>query len=448
MTAVEANFDGLIGPTHNYAGLSIGNLASTGHGGIVAHPKAAALQGLAKMKLLVDLGLVQGVLPPQDRPAIWRLRELGFRGADQAVLEQAWAADPALVARVSSASSMWAANAATVCPAPDTDDRRVHITPANLLTMPHRAIEHVETARALRRALPDSELFMLHPPLPAHTDFTDEGAANHIRLCATHGEPGVEIFVYGRSAYERTGEPVFPARQTLQASQSIARRAGLDPQRTVFVRQSPAAIDAGAFHADVVAVGTERTLLFHETAFADKRAALEAIRRAADGLFEPEFIEVSEPEVSAADAVRSYLFNSQLLRVPGRDKKLLLSPLETLEIDSSRAFCDELTRSGGAIGEVRYTDLRQSMQNGGGPACLRLRVVLSEAGLERANASLLLDQALHTRLVSWVERHYRDALAPNDLGDAALLRESRQALDELTRLLGLGGAYYEFQRSP
>ncbi|MBN1612698.1 MAG: N-succinylarginine dihydrolase [Polyangiaceae bacterium] len=446
MTTVEVNFDGLIGPTHNYAGLSIGNLASVGHAGVVAHPKAAALQGLAKMKLLLDLGLVQGILPPQERPAIRRLRELGFQGTDEAVLERAWATDPALVARVSSASSMWAANAATVCPEPDTADGRVHITPANLLTMPHRAIECLETARALAHALPDPEYVVLHPPLPTHADFADEGAANHVRLCSAHGERGVEIFVYGRSAYDRTGQPVFPARQTLQASQAIARRAGLEPRRTLFVRQSPAGIDAGAFHADVVAVGTESTLLFHETAFVDKRAVLDAIRRAADGLFEPELIEVPEADVPIADAVRSYLFNAQLLRIPGTEKKLLLAPLETIEVDSSRAFCDRLLASGASIGEVRHTDLRQSMQNGGGPACLRLRVVLNVAALERVNPSLLLDQALHARLVSWVDRHYRDALVPDDLGDRALLRESREALDELTRLLGLGGDYYGFQR--
>ena len=446
MTALEANFDGLIGPTHNYAGLSIGNLASVRHGGSVARPRAAALQGLAKMKALIDLGIVQGVLPPQDRPAIWRLRELGFRGTDESVLERAWAADPALVARVASGSSMWAANAATVCPTPDTADGRVHVTPANLITMPHRAIESVETAHALGRALPDPEFFVLHPPLPAHPDFADEGAANHVRLSRAHGERGVEVFVYGRSAYEHTDTLVFPARQTLQACQAIARRAGLDSRRTVFARQSPAAIDAGAFHADVVAVGSEHTLLFHEAAFADKEAVLDAIRRAAEGLFEPEFVEVTEAEVPIVDAVRSYLFNAQLLRVPGKDEKLLFAPLETLEVDSSRAFCERLTAGGSSIGQIAYTDLRQSMHNGGGPACLRLRVVMTPAELERVHPSLLLDQASHARLVAWVERHYREELAPDELGDPALLRESREALDELTRLLRLGGDYYGFQR--
>jgi succinylarginine dihydrolase len=445
MTAVEANYDGLIGPTHNYAGLSAGNLASERHAGGVARPKRAALEGLAKMRTLMDRGLVQGVLPPHERPAIWRLKELGFAGSDKAVLEAAWAADPALVKRVSSASAMWAANAATVSPSPDAADGRLHVTPANLLSMPHRAIEPAETARALRTAFPDAARFAVHPPLPAHADHADEGAANHMRLCAEHGAPGVEIFVYGRSAYDPAPGTKLPARQTLQACEAIARRAGLDPRRTVFIRQSPEAIDAGAFHNDVVAVSCERTLLFHERAFAEKAAALDAIRRAADGLFEPEFVEIAESEVPLADAIRSYLFNAQLVRPPGADRQLLLAPAETKETASTDACVSRLLAENGPIGEAAFVDLRESMQNGGGPACLRLRVVLTDA--ERAAASsLLLDDARHARLIELVARRYRDALAPDDLGDPALLDETRAALDELSQILDLGGDFYPFQR--
>jgi succinylarginine dihydrolase len=265
-----------------------------------------------------------------------------------------------------------------------------------------------------------------------------------MRLCASHGEPGVEIFVYGRSAYDPPLSEGFPARQTLQAYQAIARRARLDPKRTVFIRQSQQAIDAGAFHNDVVAVSAERTLFFHELAFADKDGSLEAIRRAADGLFDPVFIEVADADVPLADAVSSYLFNSQILRAPGGNRQLLLAPLEAAETPSSARACERLAASGGPIGETDFVDLRESMQNGGGPACLRLRVVLTEE--ERAAARLVLSPALHAALVGWVERRYRDDLAPDELGDPGLMRESQAALDELTGVLGLGGGFYSFQR--
>ena len=62
MKYFEANFDGLVGPTHNYAGLSVGNVASLNNAKNTSNPKQAAKQGLAKMKALADLGMVQGVL--------------------------------------------------------------------------------------------------------------------------------------------------------------------------------------------------------------------------------------------------------------------------------------------------------------------------------------------------------------------------------------------------
>ncbi len=445
MSTVEANYDGLVGPTHNYAGLSLGNLASTTHGGQAARPRQAALQGLAKMKRLIDLGLCQGVLPPQDRPALWRLRELGFSGTDEQILEQAWRQARPLLVRLCSASSMWAANAATVSPSPDAGDGRVHITPANLLSMPHRAIESRETAHALRCAL-GTVAFTHHPPLPPHADFADEGAANHLRLCQSYGEPGIEVFVSGRSAFDPPRGGRFPARQTLEAGQAIARRAQLEPERTLFLRQSQAAIDAGAFHNDVVAVSNGPVLLFHEHAFASADDTCTSIRRAAENRFEPLLLEVSGAEVPLSDAIRSYLFNSQLVQPPGSERQLLLAPIEVAENPASRAWCENLVAKNGPVGAVEYVDLRQSMQNGGGPACLRLRLVLTPAERSAVNQAQLLDDRLHAELVAWVERHYRDELCPDDLGDPALLRDSRTALDELTGLLGLGSDFYAFQR--
>lgn len=446
MLAFEANYDGLIGPTHNYGGLSYGNLASASNAGLIARPKEAALQGLAKMKMLADKGLVQGVLPPQQRPFLPMLREVGFSGADMKILADGFSGDPVLVRNLYSASSMWAANAATISPSSDCADGRLHFSPANLSTMLHRSIEHEQTRRALRAAFPDDKHFAVHHALPAQGSFSDEGAANHVRLCKDHGDMGVELFVYGRDAYDKTLDLNFPARQTLQAFQAIARKHQLDAARTVFARQSKRAIDAGAFHNDVVCVGAKTCLFYHEFAFEDTRGTRAAIKEAAKGLFEPEFVEVANADVPIEDAISAYLFNSMLVQFPDQERLSLITPTETRDNPRTKSYCDKLVASNGPIGEVVYVDVRQSMRNGGGPACLRLRVVLNEAELAGANPKMRITDESYAQLCQWVNRHYRDELAPQDLQDPALMDESFRALDELSAILGLGSDFYPFQR--
>jgi len=444
--AVEANFDGLVGPTHNYGGLSEGNIASARNAGAVSSPKDGALQGLGKMRRLIDAGFVQGVLPPHERPFLPGLRAMGFSGSDKAVWEAVWKQAPVLGRNMASASAMWAANAATVSPSPDTSDRRVHFTPANLVTTLHRSIEARQTERALKAIFPEPSRFAIHRPLHPQSAFADEGAANHVRLCAEHGAPGVELFVFGRGGFEDYGGR-FPARQTREACEAIARAHGLDPRRVVIARQSQLAIQAGAFHNDVVCVGEGPVLFFHEMAFEDKAGVIEAVRRAADGLFDPVLLEVPDAEVPISDAVTSYLFNSQLLTWPGAEHLLLLAPRETEETASTRTWCERMLQDGGPIGEIEYAEVRQSMRNGGGPACLRLRVVLTDADHAKVNPRALLDAERIDTLERWVETHYRDSLAPEDLRDPALIDETRRALDALTQILGLGSDFYPFQRS-
>lgn len=437
--AVEANFDGLAGPTHNYAGLSHGNVASRRHAGQVASPKQAALQGLAKMKALADLGLVQGVLPPQERPDVAALRALGYAGSDAQVIEAAAAGDPVVLAVCSSASAMWTANAATVAPGADSGDGRVHFTPANLNAKAHRALEPRATRRALQAVFPDPGRFVVHAPLPGGATFGDEGAANHTRLAG-----GVHLFAYGRRALDPSSPAPtrYPARQTLEASQAVARLHGLSPARTVFAQQHPGAIDRGVFHNDVIAVGHEQVLFFHTGAFLERDEVLRQLAERVPG-FTP--IEVTERDVGLDLAVSSYLFNSQLLRVPGVQGLVLVAPQECRDTPEVWAYLQRTTGPGRPIAEVRTFDLRQSMQNGGGPACLRLRVMLEPKDLAACNDACLIDDGRHAALVAWVEKHYRDTLSARDLADPQLLVESRTALDELTQLLGLG-SLYPFQR--
>ena len=430
--AVEANLDGLVGPTHNYAGLSPGNLASQTHFGALSNPRAAVLQGLAKMKLLADLGVPQFVLPPHERPDFAFLRSLGFGGSEAQVNEAAWKTAPLLAGAAWSASAMWAANAATVTPSADSGDARVHLSAANLVANLHRSLEHPQTAAQLRTIFPDESHFAVHDALPSQPHLGDEGAANHVRLCAEHGAPGVNLFAYGRDAYVPWTHP-FPARQTREASEAVARRHGA--HRPVFLRQNPAAIAAGAFHNDVVCVGARTCLFYHQTAFEDPAAMRDEVRRAADGLFEPQFVEVSEAELPLADAIASYLFNSMLIEVPGEDRLVLIAPMDVAENPLAHAVAERIAASNGPIGRVQYVDVRESMRNGGGPACLRLRVVLTPAQLTAANPGYRLTDALHRRLTAWAEHHYRDRLTPADLIDPAMIRESREAMNALDDLL-------------
>lgn len=443
--AEEINFDGLVGPTHNYAGLSEGNLASARNANMVARPREAALQGLAKMQRLRALGLSQGVLPPHERPNITWLRSLGFTGSDGEVWAHAWRTEPVVARAALAASAMWAANAATISPSADSADGRLHATVANLQTMLHRVLEAEQTERTLRRLMSDETRFAVHTALLPHDALSDEGAANHMRMAANAGAPGVEIFVYGRKASET--KQGFPARQTLEACHAIARAHALDPARTIFARQAPEAIDAGAFHNDVVAVAHEHVLFHHEDAFADKAALYADVQAKAQG-FTPVFVEVPRSRVGLDDAVTSYLFNSQLVRLPGSTALTLIAPSEVRENNKTAAYVAEMVaRPNAAIGQVEYVEVRESMRNGGGPACLRLRIVMTPQERAAAAQGFFLDDALAAKLEAWIKKHYREELAPDDLGDPALVGEVQAALDELTRILPLGSDFYPFQRT-
>ena len=437
----EVNFDGLIGPTHNYGGLSAGNVASMRHGGLTSHPREAALQGLAKMRFVRSLGLVQGVLPPHPRPHLAWLRRLGFHGDDPAVIRAAAAGDGVWLRMAASAAAMWTANAATVAPSCDTADGRVHLVPANLQAMAHRALEAETTHAVLRAIFRDEQRFAVHAPLPAMSLLGDEGAANHTRLHVP-GRPAVHLLAWGRSAHTPAREPArFPARQTLEASQALARLLRLDPAQVLFPRQHPDGIDAGAFHTDVVAVGDAGLLLLHALAFAEPGPLLAELERRLGPGFRA--AAAGADELPIADVVASYPFNSQLVTLPDGGAAIV-APIESQENPRTRAYLERL-RDAGLVRAVHYLDVRQSMQNGGGPACLRLRVPLTAEERAGLGARVLLDDALDAELVAWVERHYRERLEPGDLADPQLTRETMTALDELTRVLALGPVY-EFQR--
>ncbi len=408
----EINFDGIIGPSHNYAGLSLGNLASSRNAGAVSRPRAAALQGIDKMRANLALGLVQGMFVPQPRPARAWLAELGTMTED---------AEHHIAANAMSASSMWAANAATVSPSPDTADGKCHLTVANLKTMPHRSHEWPATLAQLRLAFA-SDAFAVHGPVPPA--FGDEGAANHMRLAPSHGEPGVEVFVYGVS-----GGP-FPARQHVEASKAIARLHRLDPARTLFAAQSEEAIAAGAFHNDVVAVANGPVLFAHERAFADRDALVAELDARLPGF---ELVEVPKAEVPLADAIKSYLFNAQLVTPPD-GTMTLVAPTECRDTPSVKTWIDRHLASNGAIRRVNFVDVRQSMANGGGPACLRLRVQCDPAHVD---PRFLVDEAKLDRMQVVIAERWPDEIISTDIQSPALVADIERARAALLDALNL-----------
>ena len=412
MPLVEINFDGIIGPSHNYAGLSFGNVASMGHGGEVSEPRAAALQGVDKMRSNLALGLDQGIFLPHPRPDRAWLERLGT------TIEEA---EPLLAANAMSASPMWAANAATVSPAPDTADGKCHLTVANLRTMPHRSHEWPATLKQLELAFGDSS-FAVHGPVPPA--FGDEGAANHMRLAGGHDARGVEALVYGVSG------GAFPARQHVEASKAIARLHGLDARRTIFVQQSEEAIAAGAFHNDVVAVANERVLFAHEQAFADKQPLLDACAAHVPGF---EYVEVAATDVPIEDAIRSYLFNAQLVTPPDGETTLIV-PTEARETASVWRWLERHLAGNGPIRRVEVVDVRQSMANGGGPACLRLRVVADPAAVD---PRFIVDEPKLDRIGEIVQRHWPQQIHHSELQKPALIVDIERARAALLQALDL-----------
>ena len=331
-------------------------------------------------------------------------------------------ADAALAANAMSASAMWAANAATVSPAPDTADGKCHVTVANLKTMPHRSHEWPATLAQLRLAFA-GEAFAVHEPVPPA--FGDEGAANHMRLAPAHGEPGAEVFVFGVSG------GAFPARQHLEASKAIARLHSLDPERVIFAQQSDEAIAAGAFHNDVVAVANERVLFAHEQAFADKEALVAALSDKVDGF---EYVEVPAADVPLADAIRSYLFNAQLVTPPDGQSTLIV-PTEARETASVWGWIQRHIAGNGPIRRVEVVDVRQSMANGGGPACLRLRVVADPATVD---PRFIVDEAKLETIADIVGSHWPEQIHHEDLQSPALIGEIEAARRALLDSLDLG----------
>lgn len=442
MNVFELNMDGLVGPTHHYAGLSAGNIASTSNAASPSNPQAAAKQGLEKMRFLYGMGLKQGLLPPHQRPNLNLLYQLGFKGSPTEQINKASKSAPELLSACYSASSMWAANAATVSASTDTGDKRVHFTAANLVTNLHRHQEADFSKQLLEFIFANQKYFNHHDVLPKSSITGDEGAANHNRLAHNHAEPGVNLFVYGKKALgsNQISPSKYPARQTKEASEAIARSHQLNPEKVILACQNPLAIDQGVFHNDVISVANGPVFLVHEEAFYNQAQILQELMEKAN--FSLTIIKVSNEELSVKEAVESYLFNSQLITLPDSLSMILIAPFECQNNPQVKACIDNIVSdNGNPINSVHYLDLKQSMRNGGGPACLRLRIPLNEHEFAAMHQGVLMDNQLFDTLDNWIQKHYRTELVIDDLADPQLMNESLHALDELTQILKLGSIY-------
>ncbi len=436
----EVNFDGLIGPTHNYSGLSDGNNASKKNYSSPSNPKNAALQGLKKAETIINCGLKQGFFLPHERPFIPGLKRLGFNGTNEEILLSAFKHSKILLSNFSSASSMWAANAATISPSPDTQDNKIHLTPANLNTMFHRSIETEFTHQQCKIIFP-TESFVIHEPSFSISGYGDEGAANHLRISKSHNEKGFEVFVYGESGFKNYKSSV--KRQALEISRSIAFNHKLDMENTFFLQQNHQAVEEGSFHNDIVSLSNENILIAHEKAFQNKDDLNKMLKILESKIDNFQYIEISNSEIPLKDIINSYLLNSQLITNGDNEMQLIL-PEEVKGYENCMSWLDKLKQ----ISDVKlfdFVDIRQSMMNGGGPACLRLKVILNDEELESLNQNFLMNNDRLESIKSLIEREYRDMLYPDDLKDPNLLDESRRVLDELTQIFGTG-SIYEFQK--
>ncbi len=409
---IEINIDTLPGPTHAFSGIAHGNIPSFTSKGMPSNPKQAALQCLEKMKYLMDLGIPQVVLPPQFKPNKAFLKTL----TGSTSLRQIKRLDPKIQSALFSSANMWTANAATVSPSCDSPDGKVHITPANLASHLHRFIDVPGTVALLKKLFGNTKHFVVHEPLPPTLELHDEGAANHTRF-----SNGLHLFVYGREELKPITKRFFP-RQPKLASQQIAARHGLT--NVLFAQQNPKAIDAGVFHNDVISTGHEDLFLVHEMAFVNQQELLTQLK-------DIQIIEITDEELPLKEAVATYLFNSQIVTCPETNHKVVFAPFECTHSEKAMSVLKRLELDPKTnIREIVFIHLDQSMRNGGGPACLRLRIPLTRQEIDALPKSFLLTNALYHDLKSAIE-----ALYPTQFSPETVTSDTLRTLESTTRAI-------------
>lgn len=436
-TLVEVNLDSLIGLGHHFGGLSPGNLASTTHKNELSNPQAAALQGLEKAWLLQTITSRQLLLPPLLRPHESLLQTAGFIGSYESAMARALEVEPDLVSAIWSSSFVWTANLGIFTPSCDSASGKSHLTLANLCTNLHRSLESGERFESLQKWL--SGAINVHAPLPSSLSLADEGAANHTRFFSlTNPECGLHHFVYGLSP---EGTPhsqktsIYPARQSLRAAQWIARRHELIENHVMYTQQNPNVIDQGVFHNDVICTGHGSFLLCHEQAFVHGMNEVDLLRRRFQELTGDALcVElVSSQQLSVELAVKTYLFNSQLVLTP--QGPVIIAALECERHPQTYTLLQDLKQRWSLAG-LYFVDLTQSMHNGGGPACLRLRLPMKPSQYQKLSAFHLTPKR-YQQLKTLIEKDYPTQLTKSMLIDKSYRDHAVAVQEKILQIFGL-----------
>ena len=435
MSFIEAQIDRVVGPTHHFGGLGVGNVASQMHAGQASNPQAAAFQGLDKMRLVAGLGVPQLILPPQPRPDFHLLTALGYRGTPAEILRMVLEDDPSVLSAATSCSAMWTANAATVTPSCDSDQGTLMMTVANLSASLHRSIEATVTCKELGRLFNTG--FEVRDALPGGASMRDEGAANHMRLSSPDGQVGVNVFVHG----DGPPEPhVHWPRQTLATGKAIARCHGLKEHDVFHLKQNPEAIDAGAFHNDVVAMSHQDLLIHHESAFApESRSEMSRLQSRFQEVVERPLrvLRIASDELTLEDAINTYFFNSQVISTStsGKTTWSILCPVQVQRHTGANQLIQRLCAED-VFDAVHFVDLGQSMDGGGGPACLRLRVPIAQHELARLAESAFWNETLDSDLRDIISDRYPRRLQLADLADAEICQQALETQRLLSERMG------------
>ena len=446
MATTEISFEGIPGPSHSFGGLAYGDFAAMASAGKKSNPRMAAKQCIQKIRLLVERGVPVIILPPHERPALWFLRNIGYRGEDSQILQTVTESATWLLPVIYSSSGMWCANAATVIPSADAADALCHVVVANLAANLHRSLEPQFVLKVLQRILPESAGFDVQPCIPGNVNLWDEGAANHLRV-AQDGT-GLHIFMYGRKAGKSFARLLqnrhhILGRQTDEASLAVARLGHLPSGRILLAQQNQSVIDQGVFHNDVICMSAGMTLIVHEHAvhgWPQFRQELQR-RAAALNLGDLNLIELKDKEISVKECVRTYLFNSQLVQLPDR-KLLIVCPAGCQRSKQAAVALKKIQSAMGPALTTEFIDLSESLANGGGPACLRLRVRVTEKQLQAVSRlAFIASPELLDRLETTIDRRYRDDLMLSEFRDPAFAQECLRTLDEVSRLLGYSPIY-------